>query len=217
MTRAIVFFAFLIAMFGVLRNCVFNVPGVKEAATEKLYEKPLYLGQWILPDDKVPTGFERTSPKPPDIKPTVLDIEAGRRYLGRDALPPEGLKNLIALEYQAAGSPRLTVVVARYESAETVKNLLEQDSWITPPHYLAFGPDIAWFSTSEGSEARAFRDAYAPYLEDAQSRRRNFEKVVVAGNAYLKLFTNLAVGVMALALIFYFLKVYLINRQVEEF
>lgn len=213
MVQKLFAFVVFLGLLLLLKNQIFQVDDVQKV-TSKRYEKPIYTAQWLIPEDQMPSGFKRFDPPPGQRKiGTVERTEA--QVDVPEGIPAEDLKTIYRMEFSSEVKPSIKVIVAHYKDVETADRVLQDAG--TAPRFMKTDFYGVWFVSTDPDVVKSFHEAYRKYLEAAKERRKNFEKVVVASNAYLKLFTNLLVGALIFILILYFVKTMLITRKVEEF
>lgn len=213
MVNKLIGLAVLLGVLFLARDHIFGV-GEVQKVTPKLYEKPIFPAQWLLPDDHVPSGFKRIDPPAGQRKIGTLERSEAQVDVP-EGIPSEDLKAIYKLEYSSDVHPSVKVIVAHYKDVPTAEKVL--DGVGTAPRFMRSDFYGVWFVSPDADVVKTFHEAYRKYLEAAKERRKNFEKVVVASNAYLKLFTNVLVGALLFILVLYFVKTMMITRKVEEF
>jgi hypothetical protein len=215
----LIFLAFVGARFFVFAE-VFG-KGARQP-TPDLYRKPVMMRQLILPAAGIPPGYTGGGASAAQIlKGAALPAsEALAAHLPR----PRLISELLVESFTSSLGHKVVLRTARYPDSRQLSQALTDPPRdrerripvrIAPPRYHLTDHFLTWIEADDDDVAR-FAHAVEENIRVQKKRREDVEKLSVAGNAYLKFFADILVGAFGFVLVLFFLKYFLVMRQVEQ-
>ncbi|MBI4861250.1 MAG: hypothetical protein HY815_13475 [Candidatus Riflebacteria bacterium] len=206
------FFGFVLA-----RNHVFKMDAPKP--TPDLYNKPIFIWMLRIPRQLTPQGFSTPDQAPQQtfLPKTVSPAEIAQRVpqIGRADLPNQkAIHEYLVDVYTGTLGEKVTIVTAGYKNREALTGL--DPARVKAPRFLLMDHCLTWIDAESDEAALKFHKVLSDHAQAQKRRRVEMEKVKVASTAYLKFFADILVGAFGFVLALFFMKYFLITRQVEH-
>jgi hypothetical protein len=210
--RGLIFATLLFAAVAFARYKIFDLDGAQP--TSAMYDKPVWLRSLVLPKASIPQGYTIVGAENPH------PIKADRALnevpqLSKAQLPqPSEITEYLVQSFAGTMGDKVHVVTARYANKQAAERA-GLDRYKGPKFYVV-DYYLTWIDSPTDEAASQFHAAFDANAKQQKKRRGEMEKVVVAGNAYLKFFADLLVGAFGFMLALFFAKYFLIMRNVED-
>jgi hypothetical protein len=180
------------------------------------YEKPVLLRQLALPKTSVPSGYLLAMPRPEHTVPEVVkpgQLAGMVPQAASAGFPqPDEIAEYLVAVYQSSMGEKVRVVTARYKG----KDALSGAGRLSPPHWTVVDQTVTWIDSDQPEGAKVFHAAFEQNAKLQKQKRQEWEKVFVAGDAYLKLFINIMVGAFGFLVLLFLVKWVLIVRPTQD-
>lgn len=205
---------FAIVAFAAVAFARYKIFQLDDKPTAKLYEKPVWLRTLLLHKDSIPDSYGRTSPD--DASPVKLDgaLIQVPRLAGANLPRQTEIQELLLQTYQSSSGHKVSIVTARYPSAEALAELA--GSRFTPPRYHIIDHCLTWLDADDEDALKVFHEAFSEHAAKMKKSRVQLEKALVGSNALLKTLADLMVGAFGFILALFFTKYFLIVRPTED-
>jgi hypothetical protein len=210
--KGLIFATLLFGLVVWARYEVFDLDAPKPTAA--LYDKPVWMRMLAVPRAQSPSGYNLTTVE----NPAPVDAATAHQQvprLSQAGFPQPGeIKEYLVQSWAGTMGDKVNLVTARYHTKEA----LEQAGGgrMKPPRYHVVDYYLTWIDVGDDAAAPQFHDMFDAHVKAQKKKRVDMEKVVVASNAYLKLFADVLVGAFGFMLALFFAKYFLIVRNVED-
>lgn len=205
---------FAIVAFAAVAFARYKIFELDEKPTAKLYEKPVWLRQLLIPKDQIPSGYGRTSG---DV-PNAVKLDGAMTQVPRLAsanLPQQSdIQEVLVQAFASSSGHKLHVVTARYPTVDALARLGVER--FTAPKYHVIDHCLTVIDGDDEDAVKLFHEVFAAHAAKMKKVRVQVEKSLVGSNALLKFMADLMVGAFGFILALFFTKYFLIVRQTED-